>query len=235
MVADALTLGKITILALADAVNPCEIAVLTMVLISILIQNPENRKKVLHSGLAFCTAIFLGYLFYGVVIIYLLENFSILLKEYSTYIYKGLGVLALLLGALNIKDYFMYQPGGIATEMPMRLRPRVKLLINKITSPVGAFLIGFLVTVFLVPCTMGPYIIASGLLAPLGIIKSLPWLIYYNLLFILPMIIITLIVFSGFKKVEEVSGWKEKNIKKLHLIAGILLLGIGLIMLLGII
>jgi cytochrome c biogenesis protein CcdA len=77
---------------------------------------------------------------------------------------------------------------------------------------------------------MGPYLVASGLLAPLGIIKSLPWLFYYNSIFISPMIIITLMVFLGFKKVEEVSGWKEKNIKKLHLVAGLLLLGIGLLM-----
>jgi cytochrome c biogenesis protein CcdA len=80
---------------------------------------------------------------------------------------------------------------------------------------------------------MGPYLIASGLLSPLGIIKSIPWLLYYNILFILPMLFITLIVSFGFKKVEEVSGWKEKNIKKLHLVAGILLLAIGILMLLG--
>jgi len=230
MITDALTLGKITALAFADAVNPCEMAVLVMVLIAILIQNPQNRKKVFYSGIAFSSAIFLGYLFYGIAIIYLLSNFSNVLRNYSTYIYDSLGVLAIILGALNIKDYFMYRPGGIATEMPMRIRPRVKLLINKITSPIGAFAIGFLVTVFLVPCTMGPYLIASGLLSPLGIMKSIPWLLYYNFIFILPMVIITFLVSWGFKEVGEVSGWKEKNIKKLHLIAGILLLGIGLLM-----
>lgn len=233
MITNALNFGKITALALADAVNPCEIAVLVMVLVAILIQNPQNRKKVLYSGLAFSAAIFLGYMFYGIVIIYLLENFSNVLRNYSSYIYNGLGVLAIILGALNIKDYFMYQPGGIATEMPMKLRPRVKLMINRITSPIGAFFIGFIVTVFLVPCTMGPYLIASGLLSPLGIVKSIPWLLYYNFLFILPMLFITLLVSFGFRKVEEVSGWKEKNIKKLHLIAGILLLIIGVLMLLG--
>jgi len=63
------TLGKITVLALADSVNPCAIAVLAMVLITILIQNPEKRNKVLHSGLAFISAIFIGYIFYGIVLI----------------------------------------------------------------------------------------------------------------------------------------------------------------------
>ena len=44
--AETFTLGKITLLALADSVNPCAIAVLAMILITILIQNPEKRKKV---------------------------------------------------------------------------------------------------------------------------------------------------------------------------------------------
>jgi len=78
------------------------------------------------------------------------------------YIFKAFGILAILLGIFNLKDYFFYRPGGLATEMPMKLRPGMKLLIKKITSPKGAFTIGIFVTLFLLPCTIGPYIIASG-------------------------------------------------------------------------
>jgi cytochrome c biogenesis protein CcdA len=85
----------------------------------------------------------------------------------------------------------------------------------------------------LLPCTIGPYIVASGLLSELGTLNSIPWLLYYNLIFILPMIIITLIIFFGFKKVDEVAGWKERNIKILHLIAGILLFTVGVALLAG--
>ena len=80
----------------------------------------------------------------------------------------------MILGALNIKDYFAYKKGSFATEMPLWMRPQVKKVINKMTSPAGAFVIGFLVTLFLLPCTIGPYIVASGLLAELGIMKALP-------------------------------------------------------------
>ena len=83
------------------------------------------------------------------------------------------------------------------------------------------------------PCTIGPYIIASGLLSELGFLAALPWLLYYNIIFILPMIIITLIVFFGLTRVEDVSAWKEKNIRKLHLIAGILLVLVGVALLIG--
>ena len=117
--------------------------------------------------------------------------------------------------------------------MPLKLRPYVKLWINRITSPAGAFIIGFLVTLFLLPCTIGPYIIASGLLAELGFLGAFPWLIYYNILFVLPMIVITFVVYWGFSQVEDVSGWKERNIKRLHLIAGALLFLVGLSLLIG--
>lgn len=224
---------RITTLALADSVNPCAIAVLTMVLMAILIQNPDKKRKVLLGGLAFTTSIYIGYLFYGVVIIQFFKTFAEILRENSGIIYNGLAIFAMIIGALNIKDFFMYKKGGIATEMPIFMRPKVKKIIQKITSPAGAFIIGFIVTLFLLPCTIGPYIIASGLLSELGILGALPWLLYYNLLFILPMLIIVGIVYYGFAKVDEVSGWKEKNIRLLHLIAGILLFLVGFALLMG--
>ncbi len=229
----SLNLIGITSLALADAVNPCAIAVLTMVLMSILIQNPNQRKKVLLGGLMFVSAVYIGYLFYGLVIIQFFKTFAEFMRLNSGYIYNGLAVLAMVIGALNIKDYFIYKPGGIATEMPIWMRPRVKKMITKITSPKGAFVIGFLVTLFLLPCTIGPYIIASGLLSELGTLKAIPWLLYYNIIFILPMLTIVGIIYYGFAKVQEVSGWKEKNIKILHLIAGVLMFLVGVGLLLG--
>ena len=224
---------SITGLALADAVNPCEIAILAMVLMTILIQNPEKKKRVLFAGLAFSSAVYIGYLVYGLIIVQAFNIFAVFLRENGKYVYDGLAILAMILGALNIKDFFMYKPGSFGTEMPIWMRPKVKKIINKITSPAGAFVIGFIVTLFLLPCTMGPYIVASGILADLGILNALPWLLYYNLIFISPMLIITLVVYFGFTQVENVSGWKERNIRYLHLIAGILLFLTGLALLMG--
>ena len=233
VISETFTFGRITLLALADSVNPCEIAILAMVLISILIANPKNKKKVLFSGLAFSLAVYIGYLAYGIIIIQFFKIFAEFLRQNSYYIYKGLAILAMLIGALNIKDFFFYKAGGFATEMPIFMRPKAKKIISNITSPWGAFTIGFIVTIFLLPCTIGPYIVASGLLSELGILNALPWLLYYNFIFLLPMLIITFVVYFGLARVQDVSGWKERNIRKLHLIAGILLLAVGLGILFG--
>jgi len=226
-----ITWSKIVSLAFVDSINPCAIAVLTLMLIAILTYNPKDKNKVLLTGLAFSGAVFLMYLFYGVVII---KFFQIVQKLTSVrlWLYKILGGFAIILGVLNIKDFIKYKPGGFLTEMPLFLRPKVKKIISGVTSPRGAFFVGTFVTLFLLPCTMGPYLIAGGILSFLETIKTLPYLFLYNLIFILPMLVIVFLIYWGTTKVEDVSGWKERNIKYLHLMAGlvILLLGIGIVL-----
>ena len=223
-----LTLIKIITLALADAVNPCEFAVMLMVLVSILIANPGNKKKVLYGGFAFTLAIFIGYFFYGLVMIQLFKGFKDFASSIYPYISNSLALFAIFLGLLNVKDFLSYKPGGFATEMPLKLRPKLKIWIEKITGTKGAFFIGLFVTIFLLPCTMGPYLIASGSLSGLEFIKTLPWLLIYNLIFVSPMIIITLLVYFGLSSTEELSDWKDRKIRYIHLIAGLLLIGLGI-------
>jgi hypothetical protein len=48
------------------------------------------------------------------------------------------------------------------------------------------------------------------------------------------MFIITALVYLSFTSVEKASQFREKNIKKLHLIAGIMLLAVGILIFLQI-
>ncbi|MCS7134551.1 MAG: hypothetical protein NZ889_01695 [Candidatus Pacearchaeota archaeon] len=218
-------------LAAADAVNPCELAVLLLALVAILTRYPRERKKVLQTGFMFAFAIFFMYLLYGIALINFFDLIT-RIKSVSGVLYKLFGIVGIILGALNIKDFFAYGTGFI-TEVPRSWRHSMKNLIAKITSPIGAFFVGILVAFFLTPCTMGPYVIASGLLHPLGFLKALPFLILYNAIFISPMIFVTLAVYFGFKTVEQIQGWREKNIRLLHLIAGLILVAIGFFLLFG--
>jgi cytochrome c biogenesis protein CcdA len=43
-------------------------------------------------------------------------------------------------------------------EVPLAWRPAMHKIIKKATSPIGAFIVGFVVSLFLLPCTSGPYI-----------------------------------------------------------------------------
>lgn len=231
--ADILTLGKITSLALVNALNPCQIAMLVLVLVTILMQNQEKRRKVLFAGLAFISAVYLGYLFYGIVLVQLFQTFTELLRQSSIYFKSIFAVLTMLVGGLQIKDFFFYRPGGFATEMPIWMRARAKRVIQKITSPAGAFITGFIITLFLTPCTMAPLLVATESLSQLGFIGALPWLLYFNFIAVVPLIIITLFIYKGFTTAENISQWRDRNIRVFHLIAGTLLLLTGLALLMG--
>ncbi|MGE4352285.1 MAG: cytochrome c biogenesis CcdA family protein [Bdellovibrionales bacterium] len=224
-----LTLAKVISLAVVDAVNPCAFAVLTMLLISIIAYNPHKKINIIWAGFAFSLAVFIMYLLYGLFII---KSFQLVqgITTIRPYLYKGLGIAAVLLGLFQIRDFVAYKIGGFGTEMPVTWRPKVKAVISKATSPAGAFIVGLFVTLFLLPCTIGPYIILGGLLSVAEILKSLPFLLLYNVIFILPMLIITLVVYMGLSRVEDVQDWKDKNIRILHLVAGILMAGLGVAM-----
>lgn len=49
------------------------------------------------------------------------------------------------------------------------------------------------------------------------------------------MLAITFVIYIGYTTVENVSGWKERNIRCLHLIAGIIMFLLGVAMVFGLI
>ena len=201
-------------------------------LLAITTYNPKDRKQILFSAGAFILAVIVMYMIYGFLII---KAFQFLqsITVFKVYLYKGLGVVAFLLGILEIKDYFKYKPGGVGTEMPLFLRPKVQNIISKMTSPIGAFGLGLFVTVFLLPCTIGPYVILGGMLSTLDYLKASPYLLVYNFIFVIPMIAISLAVFFGTKNIQDISNWKDTNVRRFHLISGILMSILGIVMFLG--
>ena len=235
---EKLSIGKIISLGLADSVNPCALSILALVLISIITYNPGKRKDILFAGLSFILAVIIMYLLYGVLIIKAFQAVQSItaIREFlfnKIGINLILGIFASIFGVLEIKDFISYKPGSIGTEMPLSLRPKVSKIIAKVTSPLAAFGVGLFVTLFLLPCTIGPYIILGGLLSSGSLINAVPSLLLYNLIFILPMLAVVLAVYFGTKKIEDVTNWKDKNVRYMHLVAGILLLSIGLLMIFG--
>jgi len=232
---EQISLSYLLGLAAVDAINPCELAVLVILMTAILTKFPKEKTKALKTGLSFSSAIFIMYFVFGLLIISGFKFLTGVIEVSGLWFFKLLGVLAIILGILNIKDAIWYGGGGFIMEVPMRWRPRMKQIIQGTTSLKGAFIVGLIVSFFLTPCTAGPYFVAGGILSAISLFKAIPYLLLYMIIFISPMIAITLIVYFGFMAVEDISGWREKNIKRLHWIAGLILLGLGLAMVLGLV
>ena len=225
------TLSIVTVIgaAIVDSINPCAIAVLLILMSALLISG--NKKRALGAGIAFTISIYIAYFLFGLGLFSALQ-----ISGLSYWFYKIIGMVAIVIGLFNIKDFFWYGGAGFVMEIPRSWRPTLKKMLGSVTSPIGAFLIGFIVCLFELPCTGGPYIFILGLLAErTTMISSIPILLLYNLFFVLPLIIITFAIYFGFSNVEKATEWKDKNIKILHLIAGIIMLVLGIGVVSGII
>jgi cytochrome c biogenesis protein CcdA len=121
-------------------------------------------------------------------------------------------------------------------EVPRSLRPRLTSLLRMVTSPLGAFVTGFSVSLFELPCTGGPYLYILGLLAEKTTrISAIPFLLYYNLIFIVPLILITLLVYLGLSPVQRIADWEQRSKARLHLAIGIAMTTLGTITMLNLI
>lgn len=206
--------------ALVDAINPCAFAVLILLVATVI--SAKGRKGGLYSGLLFSLAIFISYFLMGLGLYKALGFFN-LPKIFSIVI----GTIAIIIGLANLKDFFWY--GKIfVMEVPFSWRPKMQAIIRNVTSPLGALGAGFLVSLFLLPCTSGPYIVILGLLAQReNLTRTVSLLVLYNLIFVLPMIIITIGMYFGIRA-RGLENWRQKNIRLLHLVAGAIMLFIGM-------
>lgn len=216
---ESLTMPILIGAALVDSINPCEFAVLLILIATILASG--NRKRALLSGLAYSASIFISYFLMGLGLYSVISSFGT-----PAVFMKVIGGIAILIGLFNIKDYFWYGKVFLM-EVPLSWRPKLKSLVKSITGPLSAFLIGFLVSLFLLPCTSGPYIIILGMLGHGETFLNALWLLlFYNFIFILPMIAISIGMYFGMN-VEKAEETRSKNLKVLHLIAGIIMIIMG--------
>ena len=206
--------------ALSDSINPCAFAVLFLLMSSILTRF-NSYKKAIFSWLLFSLAIFISY-FLMWVWIYKVFSFT----NQIFYLKIWVWVLWILVWLANIKDYFWYWKWFVM-EVPFAWRKNMKNIISKAVSPIWVFFIWFLVSLFLLPCTSWPYFTILWYLASESSYITTMWYVYmfiYNLIFILPMIIITFIIWLWVKDIAELKELKETHKENIHLIVWILML-----------
>lgn len=222
---DSMTLKAIFLAALVDSINPCAIMVLIILLSSLIVSKRKNQKAYLiFTTISFISAVFITYFVIGLGI----SNIFISAKA-SQLITIIVGTIAIMIGLANLKDAFFYRWGNWAIEIPLKWRNKLLSVIMQATSPVGAFVAGSLVTMFELPCTGGPYLFGLSLISTSNIFaERILALLFYNLIFISPLIIIATLVIFGSLKIDKAEDIKNKNVKAMHFITGFVMLLMGL-------
>ena len=220
----ALTLPVVVACALIDSVNPCAFAVLVFLLLSII--TLESRRRVLAVGGAYIAAVFLFYLLSGIGLFTIVQQ-----TGFSSVLFLGAAVLAIVLGLVNVIDVIRKNEGFILA-IPESRKATVERYIRDASLP-AAFVLGILVGIFELPCTGGIYLAILGMMSKtLTFSQGLPYLLLYNFIFVLPLIVILLVVAFGLSP-EKVHSWRLENRRVLRLVIGLSMIVIGIVMLSG--
>lgn len=225
---EQLTLGAVVIAAVLDSVNPCDFAVLILLLGTLLVVG--KRVKVIWAGLAFAAGIFVAYYAIGFALYSLVGG----IRAFRVPFIYAVSALAIVIGLWEMKDLLWYGK-WFSIEVPEKWKPSVKKITASVVSIPGAFVIGLLDSLFLAPCTSGPYIVILTLLSQTtSRVQGALWLLLYNFIFILPMIGITLLVHFGFTTTARAERWRTAKLGKLHFTTGVVMVVIGVGMIIGV-
>ncbi|HWQ67686.1 MAG TPA: hypothetical protein VN372_12575 [Methanospirillum sp.] len=219
------SLPLILFAGLVDGINPCAFAVLIFLLIYLM--SIQRRSRILITGAAFTSAVFIFYFLSGIGILAPIQTTGVV-TGFSLFA----GAVSLITGVMVIKDAII--PGiGPSLTIPESKKEMVNRYIEQTTIPV-AFILGLLVSMFEIPCTGGVYI---KILALISQHVPLPWgflyLMAYNLAFIVPLLIIITLVYWGFPE-EEVNEWSIMQQRGLKLFIGLLMIVFAVLILSGV-
>lgn len=205
--------------ALIDSINPCAFSILILT-IAFLFSVGKLRSSVLEIGSAYILGIFLVYTLIGLGILQALHIFN------TPHFMANVGAsLLVVLGLINITNQLV-PAFPIKLRIPHAAHHRMAELMEKGSLP-SAFVLGGLVGLCEFPCTGGPYLMVLGLLHDQTThTAGLGYLMLYNVLFILPLVIILLI--AGEKTlVEKLQDWKQRETGTMRFGGGIAMIALG--------
>ncbi|MBI2587328.1 hypothetical protein HYW29_00755, partial [Candidatus Amesbacteria bacterium] len=110
--------------------------------------------------------------------------------------------------------------------IPGFIKPSLARLIHAATYP-AIFLLGILVGLFEFPCTGGPYLTILALLHDQATFTSgTLYLIYYNLIFISPLVLILLIT-TNHQLLTSFQAWRHTHSKSADLLSSLAMIILG--------
>ena len=226
-----ITLPTVVFAGILDGINPCAFTVLLLfitALTSTLRVGEYNvnrlRARMLGLGSIYIAAVFLTYLALGVGLLASLDFFT------RQHLPARVGaLLAVLFGLWMLKDYFLPELGW-RLQAPARVGVIARQAAKKATFPaliVGGFLIGLCT----VPCSGAVYLGVLSLLAlqPTALM-GYSYLVLYNVVFILPLVVI-LIAASSRPALVRLARWNLHHKEWVRLVLGGGVVGMGLLIL----
>jgi thiol-disulfide isomerase/thioredoxin len=228
-------LGLLTIVSagLIDGVNPCAFATLIF-FVSYLAFIGRKKKEVLWVGIGFSSTVFITYLLIGFGILSFIQHFSFL-PTFSRIIYLLTILIALIFGVLSLYDYIQLKrgcPSEMKLQLPEFLKKRIRQTIRQESKSNRYFLAavasGFIISLLEFTCTGQVYLPTILFVTNIPSLRTsaIAYLILYNLMFIVPLLIIFAIVYWGVTS-EQLALFLKKRSSTIKLFTALLFFGLA--------
>lgn len=190
---------------LVDGLNPCAFATIIF-FVSYLTLSGKKGKQIIITGASFTLGVFIAYLLVGVGFYKVLDLISGFTAIISKIVYIFTAVLCLVLAVLSIRDFLKVRQGDLsdmALKLPEPLRMRINQTVREGRKSnsyiIGAFVTGLLISLLELACTGQIYlpVIISMSSVPAMRGQALLYLLLYNLMFIVPLIVVFVLAYYG--------------------------------------
>jgi cytochrome c biogenesis protein CcdA len=236
-------LGFITVLGagLLDGFNPCAIALL--LLFVSLLGFSENKKVLMLVSIVYISALFTSYYFIGRFFMSTILKYQSQISVVGSIINWFIFLLCSFLFIINFYDYLQARNekyGNIKNQLPKWVQKMNKKIVKTFTGAMNkdeekglfpilllTFVLGITLSVTELVCTGQIYL---GILYGITTLESgyaNILLLFYNLMFVLPLIIIAVVSIRS-KGIMGVSNWIREHMKHIKLANSILFLFISL-------
>jgi glutaredoxin len=214
---------------LVDGFNPCAMWVL-LFLLSVLV-NLQSRVKILAVAGSFVLVSGLAYFAFMAAWL----NVISLFVDHLPKVYVALGLLAIFIGAVHIKDFFAFKQ-GITFSIPEAAKPGIYAHVRRIVTAenlfgaiVGAVVLAVLINIIELLCTAGLPALYTTVLSAQGYsrLKEYAYIGLYNLAYMFDdsLMVGIVVVTLGKRKLQEQQGrWLKQ-------ISGVAVTVLGVVML----
>ncbi|EKD79777.1 MAG: cytochrome c biogenesis protein transmembrane region [uncultured bacterium] len=219
-----LSFPMITVAGLVDGINPCAIGMMVM-LLGYLLVFAKKPERVLKTGLLYVGTVFATYLVVGLGLYSFVSQFD--LSGGAKILNWIVGGVLFIAGVIQFKDFLGIE-GGPHLRIPTASKEKLQGLVEKTSYPT-TMILGIVVTLLETPCSLPIYVGTATILSQSGMVFPLVvlYFLYYNFLFVLPLIVVLIIMWKG-QKLVEMKEWEHKAKRWMHLSLAVVLLGMGI-------
>jgi len=215
------------IIGALDSFNPCAFFVL-LFLLSLLIHARSRKRMFLIGGIF---VLFSGLIYFLFMAAWL--NVFLFVGQIAAITVAG-GAVAVLVGGINVKDFFLFKQ-GVSLSIPESAKPklfeRMRGLLKAPTMPAliaGTVVLAISANAYELLCTAGfPMVYTRVLtLQKLTNFQYYQYLVLYNIVYVVPLAVIVTVITAtlGARKLTE---WQGRQLK---LVSGLMMLSLGVVL-----